>query len=170
MKIKNGSIYKPDRLDLRTREEFERDIKIGHKIERDIITKYKSILEKEIGAPVQILDNGSDNSGGYLEHSKVTMDADFIVNGKLLEVKYIKPRVSSFHLKKAQIHSYIKQKADVLFVNGYGTSHPTYTIFNMSDLLTITEEAELVEFQVWGGKLAYKIQTQWFNWKNFLTS
>lgn len=168
MKLK-GTIYKPDRYDVRTEAEFKQDIKAGHEIERDIIQTFASIIKKKTGKEAVIVDNGVDNTGDFLYQDKVTMDADYIVNGVLIEVKFIKPQVSSFHFKVAQLDSYIKQGAGVLFVNGYDTYTPTYTVMTPKQLKVIKEKVKPVQCDLWGGKLAYKLQVHWFDWENFLT-
>ncbi|ACV61746.1 hypothetical protein Dtox_0841 [Desulfofarcimen acetoxidans DSM 771] len=60
--------------------------------------------------------------------SKVNTKADFLVNGKPVEVKLNKHYLKIFHFKVDQLNSYLKQEAVVLWVNGYKTDNPVFTV------------------------------------------
>lgn len=159
----NGDMSLAYRMDNRTPEQFKKDILEGHKIERQIIDAYVKQIEEEIGVILNVEDNGCDNSGKFLK--RATSDADFLVNGTLVEVKFNKKMLKKFHLKQNQLHSYIKQGANILWVNGWETEQPVYTVLKKHDLLFIRDGMEPISVWVWGGKLGYKLSADEFSWK-----
>lgn len=155
------------RKDNRTIEEFQKDIKYGNETEQKIIEKYKEKIQKEQGKTLQIVNNGCDNSGELLSEEEVTLDADYKMEDLPLEVKFNNNFCNVFHIKESQLKSYIKQKANVLWVNGYTTKTPEYKVLSLDELKFIQKNNELVEFAGWGGKKARKIYQSDFSWKPF---
>lgn len=155
------------RKDWRTDEEFAKDILDGHKAERDIIERYRLILEQQLGRSVTVENNGVDNSGKPLPLKDVNTKADFIVDGKLLEVKFIKRLDSEFRFKVGHLNSYIKQGAPVLLVNGWETQNPVYTIMTPEILQKIKDTRTPQPFYTWGNKLCYFLRMEDFVWDSF---
>lgn len=136
------------RADSRTKEQFLEDIKNGNAVERDIIERYCN----KIGATYTALGN---DDGEFKEKSNAI--ADFLVNGEPLEVKFMRDRKSTFHLKKHHIDSYVKQGAKLLFVINYDKS-PQYVIIDPCSV----QSNKVIFF--WN-KLCYKCKTKDFEWK-----
>jgi len=155
------------RMDSRTREVFEKDIAVSTARERDIIQRYKKIYESKYGKELVIEENGCDNSGDYLDDSEVTTKADFLLNGKPVEVKANNNKLVKFRLKKGQLESYIRQNAAIIWVNGYKSNDPTYTIVKVSVLESIYKSRKPIEFAGWGGKLCYEVYAKEFIWNAF---
>jgi hypothetical protein len=152
------------RKDWRTNEEFARDIFEGHRIEREIIDAFARYLKRMTGVSVQIEDNGIDNTGRPLQQREVTLDPDFKLNGKLVEVKFIKPMAHNFRFKASHLDSYIKQNARVLLVNGWETPLPLFTILDPEKLKTIRRIKTAVPYEPWGFKLCYFLNRDMFKW------
>jgi hypothetical protein len=155
------------RKDWRTDDEFAKDILEGHKAEREIIEKYANHLRKKYNIEVTIEDNGTDNSGKVVEESQVNTKADYILNGTLIEVKFINNQATEFRFKKDQIKSYIKQGATILLVNGWKTDNPTFTIIKPDKLQEITRTNMAKPFKTWGYKLCYFLRSYAFKWYKF---
>lgn len=154
------------RMDVRTKDEFIHDISHSTEVESKIINAYKNQMEEK-GYVINVSDNGCDNDGSILEDDKVNTDADFNVNGKPLEVKFNKERLSEFHIKRYQLLSYIKQGASILWVNGWSTRNPRFTILKVKDLKEIyLDNSSIVEFNSWGGKKCHKIYPENYRWIN----
>ena len=162
--MKVGGVELDYRMDVRTKEQFEKDIAVGTAIEHDIIQKYKRYFEAIYHRELVVVDNGCDNSGGYLQDSQVTTKADFSLNGKLVEVKFNKHTMSVFRVKKSQLESYIRQGAIMLWVNGNGTATPTFTLLKVSQMEAIIKDKVPFEFATWGNKLCYQIYASEFVW------
>jgi hypothetical protein len=153
------------RKDVRTDEQFDDDIFNSHIAERKIIERYAQHLRDKYNMEVVIEDNGVDNSGKPLDSA--TTDADFLLNGKLIEVKFAEDNLSVFRLKKDQVKSYIEQDAPVLFVNGWETDNPVFTIIKPDRLIDITRTRRAKPFAPWGHKLCYFLNSCAFKWFNF---
>lgn len=152
------------RRDNRSIEEFAADILHGHKVEREIIDRYVEWVERTKGIVLDVQDNGIDNSGKLLD--KASSDADYKINGHPVEVKFNNRHLNVFHLKVGQLKSYIRQGATILWVNGWETDKPVFTIVTTKDLVKISKR-QVVEFAGWGGKKCYRIAAKEFSWKDF---
>lgn len=152
------------RLAGRTYEQFQKDIKKAHNDEREVIHRYAKFYKETTGKDLHIIDNGVDNSGAFLDIKDVKDDADFIVNGKRLEVKIIKNNLFQFRLKLNLIKSYIKQDANVLIVIGWETDSPEFTILNKEKLQHIATFGKRHISGDWEGKptvVVYKNSYKW---------
>lgn len=153
------------RLAGRTYEQFKKDIKKGHKNEREIIQRYAKFYEQATGNKLEVIDNGVDNTGEFLDVSQVTHDADFIVNGKPLEVKIIKENLFQFRLKLNLLKSYIKQNANVLIVIGWDTDKPEFTILNKEKLEHIVRFGKKYVSGDWEGKPTVMLYRNSYRWR-----
>lgn len=152
------------RKDNRTDAEFARDIKIGNEIERQIMKLFCEHITRWTGMVPKVEENGVGMNGEALHASKINTEADFILNGKPTEVKFINPKSTEFRFKVSQINSYIRQKAWVLLVNGWDTPHPHFTLISPAQLMSIRDELEPREFALWGHKLCYFLEARKFTW------
>lgn len=155
------------RKDWRNDKEFENDILLGHKAEKDIINSFANYLREVEGMKVIVEDNGVDNSGAFVAEDKVSTDADFLVNGQLIEVKFMNNLCKEFRFKKDQLRSYIKQDATVLFVNGWQTDEPVFTLMSPEKMKDISETRIARPFQPWGFKPCYFLKAFTFKWTKF---
>lgn len=155
------------RKDWRSDAEYANDIMVGHKTEQDIIQAYAKHLRHTQGIKVTIKNNGVDNSGKVIDAKDVTTDADFIVNGELMEVKFMNNYCKNFRFKEDQLHSYIRQGATVLFVNGWKTDRPVFTLMDTKALKDIAKHTKAQPFEGWGNKRAYFLRDSSFTWKKF---
>lgn len=152
------------RLSGRTYEQFKKDIEKGHRDERKIIERYAKFYKVKTGRDLHIIDNGVDNTGEFLDVSKVRDDADFVVNGKLMEVKIIKDDLFQFRLKLNLLKSYIKQDANVLVVLGWETDTPKFTILNKEKLQHIVKFGKKYVSGDWEGKPTVVIYRNSYEW------
>jgi len=155
------------REDRRSRKQFKQDIKEGTKTESEIIHMYVEYFEEQYGLLVNVTDNGCDNSGKYIPADQVKATADYLLNGRPVEVKFNKEKLPYFHFKKQQLKTYLDQGAVVLWVNGWDTKRPRFTIFKRRHLLNIQKQAEIVSLKTWGGKKCYRLYADDYNWHAF---
>jgi hypothetical protein len=160
------------RMDFRTKEQFIQDIQKGNERERLAITLFKNFLKNQFGFSGDIVENGCDMSGDFIEDlSKVSSGADYVVglNKLPLEVKTSTGHNTTIFLKVKQIDSYIQQEASLLFVNGIEREIPAFTFLTVEDLKEITRTCEKVipPNGVNGGKESYKIDALKFKWLTF---
>jgi hypothetical protein len=152
------------RMDNRTVEQFAEAIEKATKAERDIIDRYVRQFERRFGVKLTVEDNGCDNTGKLLNYRKVNTKADFLLNGVPYEVKFNNDLMSIFRFKAEQLESYLKQGATVLWINGYHTQTPMYTIIEREDLERIKLECAIIPFIPWGGKRCYELYADDFDW------
>jgi len=155
------------RKDWRTDEEYANDIAYGHKVEKDIIEAYAKHLRNKYNMEVVVEDNGVDNSGEVIDADKVSTDADFRLNGILVEVKFMNNMCNEFRFKESQLHSYLKQGAVVLFVNGWTTDNPEFTVMKSDKLNWIKDGFKAKPFKSWGYKHCYFLKKYHFQWHKF---
>lgn len=152
------------RMDNRSVEQFAEAIEKATKAERDIIERYVRQFERKWGVKLKVEDNGCDNTGKLLSSRKVNTKADFLVDGVPVEVKFNNDHLPKFRFKAEQLDSYMKQGASVLWINGYQTQNPMYTIMEREDMKRIKAECDLIPFIPWGGKRCYELYADDFNW------
>ena len=152
------------RMDSRTEEAFIRDIAVGTVAERDIILRYAHYVKRIYDIDIVVTDNGCDNSGQFLTESQVTTKADFLINGKPAEVKFNNAILSKFRAKASQVGSYYKQGASIIWVNGYLSKCPKFTLITVEKLLQIMNTLTQEPFEVWGGKMCYVLDSNDYDW------
>lgn len=151
------------RFDNRTRAEFERDIKEGNLLEKQLLIRWL----QRLGDGRKYRETGCGNDGEFLTADKVSLAADFWVDGYgSVEVKFAKPLAQTFHLKVDQIDYYIRNNASILMVIGVETATPKYSLMTLDDLHYIAEEAEVVNCRQFGNKQAYRVPSSWLSWKD----
>lgn len=155
------------RRDNRSVKQFKKDIAEGTATEAEIIRMYIEYFEEKYGLYVDVQNNGCDNSGKYLREDQINAGADFKLNGRLVEVKFNNEKLDYFHFKQSQLESYLKQGAVVLWVNGWDTKRPRFTVLRKKHLLDIKRRGKLVTFDGWGGKKCYRLYTEDYNWYSF---
>jgi len=153
------------RKDKRSLKEFKADIKSAKHIELDCLMRWLKIQDK----PLSYQANAPGEDGEYLEDKEVTTDADYSVESYgLMEVKFSKPMINKhFHLKVAQVQSYLKQGATILMVNGYETERPEWTLIypDKLEILTKHPDCPIIPYFGFGGKPSYKIPVGLFYWR-----
>lgn len=148
------------RFDVRSKEQFTRDIADGNRIERMLLERW--LLT--IGNP-SYQDNGCGNDGEYLEFKDVTTDPDFIVDGVgKVEVKFCRPIPEFFHLKVGQVEQYVAEEAQLLMVLGAGKEHPKFTLISVDDLKFLLEACDHVVCRQFGNKKALRVPREWIQW------
>lgn len=148
-------------------EKFAADIEHATRVEREIINLYVRYYKAKYGIELDIEDNGCDNSGKLLGRGKVSTKADFKLDGKPVEVKFNKEMLPRFHFKVDQLNSYVKQDASIVWVNGYETEIPVFTVLKTADMERIKKIKIPVAFFPWGGKMCYELDAQEFRWVKF---
>lgn len=152
------------RMDNRTEEEFKRDIEIGTAAELDIIKRYAHYVKRVYGIDIVVTDNGCDNSGQFLADYQVSTDADFLINGKTAEIKFNNTVLSKFRVKASQVESYWKQGASIIWVNGYLSKYPKFTLITDEGLQNIMMTKKQEPFAGWGGKMCYVLDSNDYAW------
>ncbi|MCW2279291.1 hypothetical protein [Heliophilum fasciatum] len=157
-------LYDFYRMDGRDIKEFARDIKQGVKTESEIISLYAEYWRRKTGETLTVKNNGCDNSGRLLMSGRVSLKADYLVKGKPVEVKFNNSMLSTFRFKAAQLEGYLKQGAAVLWVNGWQTEAPIFTVLKAKHLQAIKENSKPLPFIHWGGKMCYELSAADYTW------
>lgn len=163
---KNG-LHNDYRKDWRTDDQFADDIKKAHKVEKDIIEAFAEHLRIKYKKEFIVEDNGIDNTGEAIDFKNVNTDADYKINGILVEVKFNNNKMDEFRFKKSQLNSYLKQEAYVLWVNGWQTDNPVWTLLEEEDLRDIKRTRKAFPYEYWGYKLCYNIKAYTYEWNKF---
>lgn len=150
------------RFDRRSKRQFKKDIKEAHGIEDAIMQAWLKLVGNPKSRAI-----GCGPDGEFLEHADVNTDADFDVDGYgLIEVKFSKPKLrKQFHLKVRQVESYLDQDASILMVDGWETEDPTYVLIPAALLRSMIDHLEIVSWQGFGGKKAYRLPLDKFIWR-----
>lgn len=159
---KDKAQYK--RLSGRTLEQFKVDIKRAHKDEKLVIDRYAKFYKDKYGKDLNIIDNGVDNDGNYIDVSNVRDDADFVVDGKPLEVKVIKKDLFRFRLKLNLLKSYLNQGAELLLVLGWEEDRQFFTILKEEDLKHIITFGKKYVSGDWEGKPTVELYRNSYDW------
>lgn len=152
------------RLAGRTYDEFKEDIKKGHRDERIVIERYAKFYKSKTGKELTIVDNGVDNSGEFLDVDKVNHSADFLVNGKPIEVKIIEKDLFKFRLKLNLLKAYVKEGASVLIVLGWETDTPKFTILDVDKLKHVIKYGAKQVSGDWEGKPTVQLYRNSYKW------
>lgn len=155
------------RKDVRSDEQFKRDIKEGSIAEKQILERWLNVVEEATGKRPTFTDNGCDNSGEYLEERDVTLDPDYDVDGYgLVEVKFSNPKLHNvFHLKVDQVDRILKDKASILFANGWAAKGMAmFSLITPDELGAAIMRSPQVSWRGFGGKLAYRLNVNQFHW------
>lgn len=156
-------------MDKRSKETFCQDIAKATKTEKDILTRWLGILEKQYGHKPWAKDHGCSNDGRYLKNSEVTAAEDYEVEGYgLVEVKFSYSKLKeTFHLKTRHVTRYLKNRSNILFVDGWESNNPRYTVISPDTLERLVAKAQIVPCHQFGGKEAYRFNTASLLWKEF---
>lgn len=134
------------RFDGRTKEEFNRDQKEGHRRQEIVKKGFAKFLEQQTGVKPEVQDNGCDNSGEYLEAHQVSAEADLVVNGQLIEVKTQFSRTFSeeIWLKKDHTDRMVRDGAHILFAFGdFDTGDIIFTLLSNDYIKQIVKFADV---------------------------
>lgn len=128
------------RADNRTQEAFCSDILEAHTIESDIALRICQYCYKITGKWPRLESAAPDFTGGFLKDSEVTLDADFRMNGRLIEITRSDSICNkNFHQKLSKSKICAEGTYDIIFVNGYKKMvEPQYTCIKsvqMKDLI-----------------------------------
>ncbi|MBC9785927.1 hypothetical protein H1S01_15685 [Heliobacterium chlorum] len=159
-----AALYDFYRMEGRTIKEFARDIAQGTKTEAEIIALYVDYWRQKTGEVLTVKNNGCDNSGRLLMNARVNLNADYLLNGKPVEVKFNNSVLNAFRFKADQLESYLKQGASVIWVNGWQTPSPVFTVLKTRQLEAIKQSGEPLPFTHWGGKLCYELSAADYIW------
>lgn len=163
-KLTGKELAEYKRMSGRNEEQFKVEIKQAHLDEHEIIHRYASYRMHTTGEKVEIIDNGIDMSGEFLEVSQVKNDADYIVNGKKMEVKTVKKDLFQFRLKLNLIKSYIEQNASMLLVLGWETDSPVFTVLEVDDLKHMAKFGKKTVSNDWEGKPSVNVYKNSYEW------
>lgn len=144
------------------------DIKQASHDERVIIELYADFVKRKHGRDLVIEDNGCDNTGEFLEIDQVNKNADFIVNGHLVEVKTIEQKLSTFRLRLYAIEAYIKQKASMLLVYGWKTDNPEFTMVTPTMMRNWLRSKPISIARDWENKKVMKFSRDEFVWLDLM--
>jgi len=153
-------------MDNRTKAEFANDIEVGSAAELAIVQRYVHYMHRVYGIELRITDNGCGNAGQFLEGHQVSTAADYLIEGKPVEIKFNNRMLTTFRAKVSQIESYYRQGAAIIWVNGYLTKTPVFTYISKEKLMSIMLAGTETPFEGWGGKMCYTLNNADFDWYN----
>lgn len=154
------------RMDGRSPEQFKQDIQESTRDQETILQLWLKITGQ---SELKIWDNGSNNTGEYIENDKeVTTDPDYYIQGiGLIEVQYAKPFCKDyFHIKTKKIDTCIKKQSKILMINGFKEKHPEFILITVPQTKVIRARCDIVNW--WhggGGKYAFQVPISWFRWE-----
>lgn len=160
------------RMDGRTVEEFKKNIEKGNERERLAVTLFKHYLKREFNFTGDILENGIDMQGEFIEDvNHVTYEADYLFGtcGLPMEVKTSSKRATEIYLKVGQVRAYIKQGASLLYVNEIDSGQPAFTFITLEELIELSQTGTKVipPRNINGSKQSYLIQSRNLQWSTF---
>lgn len=160
------------RFDNRTKDEFIRDIKSGHKAELEIAVRYCCLLKQKAYKWPKLKGVGVDFTGKFIESTKdVTSYPDFIVDDKVIEITRADTLCREFfHEKVGKVNKCVQNGHSLMFVNGFKAKEtPSFILLGPDKLDMYTksskEEYGLVKHPGTGGKEGYRYCVTWFKWE-----
>lgn len=158
------------RLDTRTKEQFAADIKAATATEQELMTLYVKWLNTTKGggkSTYSFVDNGVDNTGGYLNSKEIVADADFklFINNefsKTIEVKYSINYSPQIHIKINQLLVYQKNKSDIVIFMDLKTNKRSFTYIMHKDIDNILKNG--YKCKMWN-KECVRLYTKQLTWQ-----
>jgi hypothetical protein len=162
------------RFDIRSKEQFTKDIKDNSIKEAEIAIRLGIFLFNENKKWPTIEPNGIDYSGKFIENSKdVKGDPDYTIDGTPVEITRSDVICKSvFHQKKSKIDRCIKNKDTLVFVNGFRDAEEPMFLFlraefwqSFSDMASetygkVSHPAAGTNFFI--NKTSYRYNIEWF--------
>lgn len=141
------------RLAGRTENQLRVELILQHIIQKQLMERIVLYYKQEFNKDLIVKDNGVDNTGKYLKSADLNMEADYIVNGKKFEVKFIHKDRKIYRLKYLNLRSYKKQNAYVCIINGFGTENPRFAVIKPKKLTKLIEVKQknwlIYKYQRW---------------------
>lgn len=138
------------RRDNRTLQQFKKDIKTAHQIEKDLMGTYVSWLNTSKGNGYTFKDYGIDNTGQFIsEDSDVNLNADFLLckqgqDDRKIEIKFCREDFNEFHLKVHQVKDYIKNNVCIINFMGINTDKKRFCILTPTTLQAALDKGPIV--------------------------
>lgn len=133
------------RSDIRTSDQFKKDIKKSHIIEAEIAVRLAIKVHAEKGYWPDIVPCGVDFTGEIIkEDAKITSDPDFVIDGFITEITRSSRECKRvFHEKIGKVRKCIENNAVMVFVNGFEEfKQPKYVALSSSKLCELTERSK----------------------------
>lgn len=166
-------MYPNYRFDRRSKTQFKKDIKTSHLKEADIAVRI-GILEYQKTKEWPIIQaNGCDFTGSFIaKSSDINIDPDFIIGEIPTEITRSDFLCKEkFHEKVNKVINCIKNKVDLVFVNGIVQNKcPEFVVIKPNQLEKLTDKSiktygEISHFAT-GSKMCYRYDIGWItNWQ-----
>lgn len=116
------------RFDVRSKKQFAKDIKSSHIKEADIAVRLCLTIHSKTGEWPTLVPNGTDSTGEFIEkNAQVSSEPDFKIGDRIVEITRSDVFCNrTFHQKENKIIKCLKDKHDIVFVNGYLDKQPYY--------------------------------------------
>ena len=114
------------RYDVRTKDQFAKEIKDYHIKEAEIAVRLGIAVHAKTGKWPEIKANGVDSTGALIESDQaVTCDPDYLIGDRLVEITHSKYVLNkTFHEKQNKIKKMLANGTDMVFVNGLSEKQP----------------------------------------------
>jgi hypothetical protein len=132
------------RFDVRSKQQFKKDIKLCHKIEVEIAARLCIKVHAITGQWPELVPTGSDMTGAFIpKEGKVTSDPDFKINDQLVEITHSGTVCNKyFHQKVSKIDRAIREGHVLIFVNGFKVDkQPKYVWLEADTIEHFTQKA-----------------------------
>jgi hypothetical protein len=156
------------RFDNRSKKEFISDIKKSHRTEAEIAIRIGIFHYRKTGRWLEIVPNGTDFSGEFVENANVTGDPDFLIDGISTEITRADTFCKDFfHQKIPKINKCIKENSNIVFVNGFKVQkEPKFILLKPKSIEKATEKAIKkygeIKHPGTGNKKGYRYDNIWF--------
>jgi hypothetical protein len=162
------------RFDVRSKKNFEKDIKQSHITEAEIAVRLCIAVHSVTKKWPDLIPNGCDVTGKFLESDKVSSDPDYRIGNRVVEItRSDSVCARTFHEKVNKVEKALKNKTDIVFVNGFrDKKQPNFLWLTPESLeeFTIRSKAKYGEVLCLGhkktgpiNKKAYRYDIYWFD-------
>lgn len=163
------------RFDVRSKQQFIKDIKSSHICEAEIAVRLCILYHKSTNKWPKLEPHGSDMSGNFIvSETDVSHSPDFIIDSQLVEITRADVICNrNFHEKESKIHHCLTNQYDLVFVNGFkAVKTPNFIRLTYKEVEKFTEMAKEKYGNVLHpgakntgpiNKAAYRYDIEWFN-------
>lgn len=161
------------RIDNRTIDDFKESIKLASIKEAEIAIRIGIDKYERTKKWPYIISTGCGPDGEYLQNKQVNTYPDFVIDGVPTEITRSGPSCRyCFHEKVSKVVGCIKNKHNLVFVNGINDPEPLYINLSAIELEVFTNKAldfgEKAYKFMGSFKPVYKYKIDWFGnmWKS----
>lgn len=162
------------RFDVRTEDQFKKDLLANHAHEAEIAIRLCIYKKNLTGKWPELKPVSSEPTGEFIEKPsrKDSTSADYRIDNTNIEITKSGSMCKKvFHEKKAKVHRCIDVGYHLAFINGFNTPEPLFVVLKPKQIQTFTDMSKekygIVPFLGSNGagainKDAYRYNIEWF--------